>query len=225
MKKLKNLATIFIIGLCLLSGKQAKAQDSDAPKDNVIKWNPFSEAFNTFSLSYEKRLNKKLTVQGTLNITDKSSDANSNTSNNNSNGYFGMGQESGYGIVLDLRYYPMYETKPAPDGFYVGPFVRYQAVSFKDDSTSAMVTRFSIGGTIGYQAIIGNVVTFDFFCGPSIEFITGSLSKQASGYTNQYSGGVAPLTVDDLLNRFNPLLSTTGSNTGFRIGFSMGVAF
>jgi len=225
MKQLKNLTTSIIIGFCLLSGIQAKAQDSDAPKDNVIKWNPFSEAFNTFSLSYEKRLSQKLTIQGTLNITDKSSDASTNSSYNNSNGYFGIGQESGYGIVFDLRYYPMYETKPAPNGFYVGPFVRYQAISFKDDSTTAMGTRFSIGGTIGYQAIIGNVVTFDVFCGPSIEFITGSLSKQASGYANQYNGGVAPLTVDDLLSRFNPLIPTTGSNTGFRCGFTMGVAF
>ena len=224
MKLLKNLIKTTFICLFILPCLSASAQiGSDAPVDNIVKWNPFSMAFRTFSFSYEKRLDPKLTIQGTLNLTASSSDANNNGLNNYSNnGYYGIGQENAYGIVLDLRYYATYQSMPAPNGFYIGPFVRYMAMSFKDDSTTASGTRISIGATLGYQIIWQNVVSIDFFCGPAYEFISGSVTRQANN-SNIYNNPV--LTVDDIVSHFDPLLPTIGANVGFRCGFTVGVAF
>jgi len=145
--------TVLVLGL-FLSGV-TMAQDSPT-KNKIIKTNPIGLAFGNINLTYEMALSNATSFQVGGNFFTKI-----------------LGTEvSGFGINGGFRYYITNATKPAPQGFYVGPRVAYN--SFTEKSTDEKATTLGIGALIGYQWIFGSGVTLDLGAGPTYLFASDS---------------------------------------------------
>ncbi len=204
MKRLIKLS-ILMLAFLTLGLNQAQAQ-----KTNVIKLNPLSLIALHANMAYEKALNDKMSVQlggffGTVKI-GASLDGNS-----------GKTRYTGFGITPEYRYYITNKNKPAPEGFFVGPYALYRSYSLKatgtdssGQTTEAKSTINSYGGgfSLGYQVIIGESFTMDFFAGPNYK-----------GVSTKYKDNS---TEEDFSSNF---LIGRGSGIGVRFGMTMGVNF
>jgi hypothetical protein len=177
---MKKIVIVFAI---LTAGVSAHAQQ------NAIKINLLSPLFRTLNLSYERALNEKSSFQLGVYFTGAS---------------VGDFKYSGTGITPEYRFY-LSET-PAPEGFYVAPFLRYQNVKIEDKDTSDKATLNAIGGgvVVGKQWIFKERVTLDIFLGPS--FNSGKV-KVESGDTD--------------FDKLNPGFK----GFGLRTGLTLGIAF
>ncbi len=110
---MKRLTTISIT-ICMLIGlvTQSNAQQ------NVIKMNLLSPILRTANFSYERVLGEGSSVQlGFLYSGAKVSGV----------------KFRGYAITPEFRFY--LSQSPAPDGFYVAPFLRFQDYDLSEEST------------------------------------------------------------------------------------------
>ncbi|MCS6968028.1 MAG: DUF3575 domain-containing protein [Bernardetiaceae bacterium] len=148
----------FLIGcigatLIGLQAQQAKSQ-SEEPAKNLIKANLLSPVVRTGSFFYERALNEKSALQLGIFYTGSS--------------VFGT-LFRGIGITPEYRFY-VSESKQAPAGFYVAPFLRYQNLRLIDkDNTNLTADYTSFGGgvCVGNQWLFKNQVSLDLFGGPS----------------------------------------------------------
>lgn len=113
---------------------------------------------------------------------------------------------SGYGITPEFRYY-LSASSAAPNGFYVAPFLRYQAftASNNDNNVRNEGTLSSFGGgvLVGRQWIFKERVTFDMFIGPKYQ----DWSYKVKSGTDTFSDG------------------SFFGNFGLRGGLTLGIAF
>lgn len=111
---------------------------------------------------------------------------------------------AGFAITPEYRFY-LSET-PAPAGFFVAPYLRYQNNKLTEDTSNSEATLSGIGGglLIGKQWIFKERVSLEMFAGPS--------------YTNA-SIEVTSGTEDDF--------SVSGAFDGFsvRAGITLGLGF
>jgi hypothetical protein len=117
---------------------------------------------------------------------------------------------TGFALTPEYRFY-LSRRKPALQGFYLAPFVRYQNLSLTADedarpSAQEKASLITYGGGIvaGYQLLFKKRFTLDTFIGPS------------------YNGGNLDLGSGSSSSMFN-----VGSFQGFwaRTGVTLGVAF
>lgn len=179
MRKLQLLSTIAFV----VMASAAIAQS------NAVKINLLSPVARTINLAYERAISENGSIQL---------------------GFFYTGAKiadtkiDGFGITPEYRIY--LSSTPAPNGFYVAPFLRY--INFKaEDKTDntinkATVTQFGGGVVVGRQWVFKERVTFDLFIGPKYQ---GTDIKVTSGQ-DSFSGSL-----------FN--------NFGIRGGITLGVAF
>lgn len=146
MKKNQLFFTL-LMGVVLFGANTAMAQ-----KQNVIKVNPLSLALSNISLSYERFITEKTSIQL-------------------QGGYWlgasvGDVKFSGTAFTPEVRFY-VSDTE-SPKGFYVAPFGRYEMLQAVDktDDDKATLTRVGGGAAIGYQFLFGKSVTMDLFGGP-----------------------------------------------------------
>lgn len=158
-------------------------------QSNAIKVNLLSPVVRTINLSYERVISENGSIQlGFFYTGAKVSDV----------------KIDGFGLTPEYRFY--LSSTPAPNGFYVAPFLRY--INFKaEDQTDntinkATVTQFGGGVVVGRQWVFKERVTFDLFIGPKYQ---GTDVKVTSGQ-DTFSGSL-----------FN--------NFGIRGGLTLGVAF
>ena len=180
MRKLKLLTIVLFVALA----GSALAQPS-----NAIKINLLSPVARTFNIAYERKINDN----GSFQL-----------------GFFYSGAKvsntkiSGYGITPEYRFY--LSQTPAPNGFYVAPFLRYSSFTAQDNSNNtvnkATVTQAGGGVVVGRQWVFKERVTFDMFIGPKYQ---NTSTKVTSG-TDSFSGS--------LFNSF-----------GIRGGITLGIAF
>ena len=151
MKNYKLFFSLLLAGISV----QAMAQSDNAqtPK-NLIKVNLLSPVVRTGSFFYERILNEKSSLQLGLFYTGTS---------------FAGTRFRGIGITPEYRFY-LSESKQAPAGFFVAPFVRYQNLKLtdKDDTNiSAGYSSFGGGVCVGNQWLFKNQVSIELFGGPS----------------------------------------------------------
>lgn len=121
-------------------------------KVNVFKVNMLSPLVRTGSVFYERKLSEKSSAQIGL-------------------AYTGFNRESvkinGLVITPEYRLY-LSESKSALEGFYIGPYLRYQNLKFEDDfENKATLNSFGGGVLAGHQWIFSNIVSLDIFLGPN----------------------------------------------------------
>ncbi len=158
-------------------------------QSNAIKLNILSPIFSTINVSFEHAMSESSSLQL---------------------GFFYTGAKvsslkySGFGITPEYRIY--LSDTPAPAGFYVAPFLRYQAVNLSVEGSSSEADFSAIGGgaVIGKQWVFKQRVTFDIFLGPS--YSSGKM-KVTSGNEDEF----------DISGAFDGF--------GLRTGITLGVAF
>jgi hypothetical protein len=175
-----------LLSCALIAGTfVANAQE----KANAFKANIFSPIVKTGSFFYERKLNDKSSAQLGVGFTSYNKD---NT------------KISGLFFTPEYRFYLSGESM---NGFYVGPFLRYQNLKIEDKSytPSDKATLSTVGGgvVVGRQWLFGNIVTLDIFAGPS--YNSGSV---------KYDDGSGTATVPGSFNGF-----------GARVGVTLGIAF
>lgn len=197
------------------------AQESVRLRRNAIKVNVLSPIYNTLNLSYQHLLerNDRSLCLGISYMEFRNFNGyNSNT---------GLGDET---VVTGVNATVEYRVNFSPDdgisGWYGAPFVRYL------DYTRAYTDRYMIGGVtvanrqrhtfrsggvgfvIGYQFLLGNLVTIDFFGGPVYQLLLDEqrpANPSGNVFLNRYLSGSIP---DRYLNGY-----------GLRGGITVGMCF
>jgi hypothetical protein len=126
-------------------------------KMNAVKTDLFSPVVRTGVLKYERVLNDAMSFQlGFFYTGFKPSGSTT--------------EFSGFGITPEFRYY--LSDKPAPDGFYLAPNVRYYKFTLKETDTDSegTLSNVSIALNLGYQVLLKNTVVIDIWLGPSYNF-------------------------------------------------------
>lgn len=185
MKKITFSILLFALAIA------AKAQDGSS-KMNAFKVNLFSPIVKTGSFFYERKINSKSSAQLGFGFTAY------NRSDIKVSGVF---------ITPEYRFY-LSNTKEAIEGFYVGPYVRYQNLKIEDKSADpsnpdkATLSTFGGGLVIGHQWVFSDIITLDIFLGPN------------------YNSGKVKVTSGSNVD-------VPGSFEGFgaRFGITLGVAF
>jgi hypothetical protein len=212
MKKSILLSTAFTVLFGLLS-LSASAQD----KKNVIKTNLFGAFAGQYQLAYERVLNENSAFQLSAGIISRTGSQTMGVNSYES-------KTSGFIIIPEYRYY-LGKEKESPKGFYVAPFARMllrtNNLTDKSENTSSVdvsrkekVTAVGGGVALGYQALIGNVVSLDFAIGPQY--------KSRSTTTTYNQAGV---TDEDFNSKFIDFKIQDRSGLGVRIAVGLGIAF
>jgi hypothetical protein len=157
-------------------------------KANAFKVNLFSPLVKTGSFFYERAINDKSSAQ--LGV-----------------GFTAYNREdikvSGIFFTPEYRFYLSGQSL---NGFYVGPFVRYQNLKVTDNTDGsgdkATLSTFGGGVLVGRQWLFSNIITLDLFAGPS------------------YNSGKVKVTSGS-----NVDVPGTFQGFGARAGLTLGVAF
>jgi hypothetical protein len=167
MGKTYKSLTLIIASLCIIMSVNAQEV-----KQNVIKANLFSPLVRTGSFFYERVLNEDMSLQL---------------------GFFYSGASisdtkfRGFGVTPEFRYY-LSESKPAPSGIFIAPYLRYQNfdLSVEGDTGSATYSAMGGGMLVGAQRLLKNVISIEAFLGPS--YSTGNI-KLSDGANNNFDTG------------------------------------
>jgi len=150
MRKITFSLLLFVLAFA------ANAQDGSS-KMNAFKVNIFSPIAKTGSFFYERKINEKSSAQLGFGFTSYNKDD---------------VKISGIFITPEYRFY-LSNNKEAIEGFYVGPYLRYQNLKIEDKSSDpsdpdkATLSTFGGGLVIGHQWIFSNIVSLDIFAGPN----------------------------------------------------------
>lgn len=180
MKNIRLLAVLFFVAAATVATAQPKT---------AIKVNLLSPVVRTFNIAFERAISEN----GSLQL-----------------GFYYTGAKvdevkfSGFGLTPEYRIY--LSQSPAPNGFYVAPFLRYTNYKLTAESTTDEATFTSFGGgvLVGRQWVFKERVTFDLFIGP----------KYQSRDLKVTSGSDSETFDLNFLNAF-----------GIRGGLTLGVAF
>ncbi len=123
------------IGLGMAQDKDYFQEPAPYQKARILKLNILSPIVSTFTVALEFTVSREASFQTTINIISS----------------------EGVMITPEYRYY--LQDTPAPEGFYVAPFVRYLALGGEDNG-------FGAGVVVGRQFYFKNKITFDIFLGP-----------------------------------------------------------
>lgn len=167
--------------------------DAQSEKKNIIKVNMLSPIIRTASFFYERVITPKSTAQLGLYYIGSPAPV-------------GDAKIRGFGITPEYRFY-VSNSKQAPQGFFVAPFLRYQNLELSIDTTNEKATISTFGGglAIGGQWIFSDIISLDIFGGPTVN--TRTFKATTNGATEQ------DFTLTGL------------GNFGFRFGVTVGVAF
>jgi hypothetical protein len=177
---------ILILSLTILLTASSYAQDKPAvsTEKNVLKINTLSLFLGTGSIFYERKLTDLTSAQlgvGYLSLK------NSGT------------KFSGLILTPEVRIYP---KKNAIDGFYIGPYLRYNNFSLEANSDKGTLTVMGGGLVFGRQWITNSGFTMDLFFGGHY----GSSKVKVTSGSNTFN--------TDIFSGFRT-----------RVGFALGFAF
>jgi hypothetical protein len=190
------MKTPFLAAL-LLTGLSTAA----SAQTNVFKVNVLSPLVNTGSFFFEHKVSDHSSIQlGALYTSWTSDDT----------------KLSGFALTPEYRFY-LSDQKPALEGFYFAPFMRYQGLTLTtpndfyepSDPNSvkegkATLNTFGGGVVAGYQAVFRKRFTLDAYMGPS--YNAGQVKVTAGSESQTFSAG--------------PL-----AGFGLRTGLTFGLAF
>jgi hypothetical protein len=161
MKKVTLLFFMFVA--VMMASNSVMAQ-----KQNVIKLNPLSLALGNISVSYERFLSEKTSLQlhGAYWL----------------GGSIGDTKWNGMTVTPEFRYYV--SDNERPKGFYLAPFGKYQSFTAKSKEADykASINRIGGGAAFGYQFLFGSV-TWDTFLGP--QYLSNTVKYSGEGSQDQ----------------------------------------
>ncbi|HET9504623.1 MAG TPA: DUF3575 domain-containing protein [Hymenobacter sp.] len=104
---------------------------------------------------------------------------------------------SGFALTPEYRLY-LSASKPALQGFYVGPFLRYQNLKLSTSYASidgggtaeASLSTYGGGVVVGHQWLFKQRFSLDTFLGPSYNGGTIKLKESSSGAGASFDAGV-----------------------------------
>ena len=132
--------------LCFFGVSLAMAQNTEeATKKNIIKLNYLSPLAGTFNMSYERVIASKKSVQLGVFLTERSG-------------------RTSFGITPEVRFY-LSDNKPAPRGFFVAPYLRYQYIDRSQVSVNDKISVFTSGFVLGGQWLFSKKFSFEVFGG------------------------------------------------------------
>lgn len=180
-----------LFSLAVLAGT---ATTASAQSSNAVKVNIFSPIVRTGSFFFEHKMSESKSAQL---------------------GFFFTGAKledtklSGFGVTPEFRFYLSGE---AMNGFYVGPYLRFQNFKLSTEATDvpgskaeASLTTFGGGVSIGRQWMFKNRFTLDPFLG--LGYSGGSIDLKGSAAEEDFD-------VNQGLKGF-----------GLRTGLTLGIAF
>lgn len=181
MRKIQILLVLFVVT------SFAYGQESENAMNN-IKVNIFSPIVKTGSFFYERKISESSSAQLGVGFTAY------NREGIKINGIF---------FTPEYRFY-LSNTKEAMEGFYVGPYLRYQNLKVEDteDGSKATLSTFGGGIVVGHQWIFKNIFSLDIFLGPN------------------YNSGSVKVTEGQ-----EPDIPTSFDGFGARVGVTFGFAF
>lgn len=186
MKIILKSALIATLGFFMLIPLKAQEESSS---ENIFKINLFSPLVRTGSFFYERVVGEYSSVQLGFFYTGAS---------------FMETKFRGIGITPEFRYY-LTESRSAPSGTFVAPFLRYQNFTVSSDEATGEGSFSGFGGglIVGYQRLLRDKISLEGFIGPSY----------TSGNFNVTNGD----REDFDLGFFDGF--------GVRFGFTVGIAF
>jgi len=157
---MKKLAAILII-LGFAVNSFAQEEPAVAPEKNVLKINTLALIIRTGAVFYERELSDLMSAQLGIAYMNFRIDET---------------KLDGVGITPEIRFYI---RKNAIDGFYLGPYLRYNNFGFEDESSSGRYKAFGGGVSFGRQWIFKKGFVIDVFFGghytdSSIELTSGT---------------------------------------------------
>ncbi|WP_207424078.1 DUF3575 domain-containing protein [Desertivirga brevis] len=162
MKKLL-LVTALTISIFI---SKSFAQDAT----NTIKINPLSALFRTGSVFFEHKVSEKSSFQlGAAYTGLKLSDT----------------KFSGFALTPEYRIYP---KGNALSGLYLGPFLRYQNYTVKDDNNKGTYSSFGGGLLVGRQWVYNSGFVLDIFFGPA--YNSGKVKAEDGSGKPEVSGSI-----------------------------------
>jgi len=210
---------------------------------NVLKINPIPmllwSSVNNITLSYERMVNSRqsFAIQlGLLQFPRLFRDTIASVLYLNSRNRFGLN------LAFDYRFYLFpRNTRPAPDGVYIGPYASYYHYSFtnnfeilntpviQDGKIKAGFDIVNLGMALGYQFIFWKRFSVDLLLfGPSITLYSGSANIEGNLDPSQMSE-LDKEIIAELLSKFpvlGYLIKWDGSiNTGYRARFGLGFRY
>lgn len=180
---------LLFVSFFLLASIIANAQQTDSVfmgKKNIVKINLSSLVFKNISLQYERVLSRKTSVALGVSVMPKTglpfagSLKDQFGDNSDASKAIDETRLSNFSITPEFRFY--LGKKPAPAGFYIAPFVRYNRLQFdqlytftpsdnKQHTANIKGTFSNIGGGLlfGAQWHLSNTLTLDWWIiGPAI---------------------------------------------------------
>lgn len=177
-----NMKQLFIISF-LLVGTISNAQQTEAVRKHAIKTNMLSAIYNTLNVSYEK-----LKPNGNSVLIGASYMDFDDFGENNYDYSFGNGFTRVEGVSLTSEY-RLHFSGQGFEGGYVGGFAR--AMYYQRTAQTISYSYFSsqqpmindvlredfnyvsagLGFVVGYQYVVKNRITFDFFGGPVYQYL------------------------------------------------------
>lgn len=173
----------FLLAAALLAGSASAA----SAQSTVIKANIFSPLVKTGSFFVEHQTGAHSSVQlGGLFTKWGAGDTNL----------------SGFALTPEYRLY-LSANKPALQGFYVGPYVRYQNLTLssvyeafddngnlRTDKAEAALNTLGGGVIVGHQWLFKRHFSLDMFLGPSYNGGTIKVKDSSSGTNTSFDAGV-----------------------------------
>jgi len=143
---MKNLVILLLV-LGFAATSSAQDQSVAAPEKNVLKINTLALIIRTGSVFYEREISDLTSAQlGIAYLNYKVDEA----------------RLEGFGLTPEFRFYI---RKNALDGFYIGPYLRYNNFSFDDGSSTGRYKAFGGGVSFGRQWIFKKGFVIDLFFG------------------------------------------------------------
>ena len=141
--------TAILLCLILISSFVSKGQDqpSVAPEKNVLKVNTLALIIRTGSVFYERKITDVISGQLGLAYLNYTIDES---------------KLDGLGVTPEVRFYI---RKNALDGFYVGPYLRYNNFGYDDGTSAGRYKAFGGGVSFGRQWIFKKGFVIDLFFG------------------------------------------------------------
>lgn len=142
---MKKFVTLLLAGILAMPAFAQKPETSE--EKNVIKINTLSLLVGTGSIFYERHLTDNLSGQigvGYLNFS------------------FSKTKFTGLILTPEVRFYP---KSNAIDGFYIGPYVRYQNYTISITEGDASYSNIGGGVSLGRQWVFNSGFTIDLFVG------------------------------------------------------------
>lgn len=220
-KKVANTLIFLIVGLFTAQNSLAQEQKMVTPDTgkNLIKLNIGSLVLKTFSVQYERGINKKISIGLGLRIMPKGSLPFA-TSSKSIDDQLASLELNNIAITPEIKFY---FGKGAFKGFYVAPFLRYAnynaSIDYRFDSNNTIevmplrgtLNTFTAGVLLGAQWRIANKIYFDWsIFGPQYGFSNGELTGTKSLTVQEQQNLKAEL--DDINSPIGKVTSTVNAN-------------